>query len=295
MEELSGTKISKEILQELKQEVESLATQNIHPCLAVILVGDDPASAIYVKNKKKKCDQLGIKSVETVLPQDTTQEELLKVIDKYNEDPTVHGILCQVPLPPQCDEEQVIRRIKGQKDVDCFNPCNVGLLAAGTPRYMPCTPYGILQILKRSGHDTKGKCCVVLGRSNIVGRPLSIMMSLKGWDATVTLCHSKTSNLEKVCMRADILVAAIGIPHFVKKEHVKQGAIVIDVGINRIDDPTSKKGFKLVGDVDYENISDVAHAATPVPGGVGPMTITMLMYNTINAARLQSNLPKFEI
>jgi methylenetetrahydrofolate dehydrogenase (NADP+) / methenyltetrahydrofolate cyclohydrolase len=295
MKKISGTEIRNQIISELRQEVERLKEKGIEPTLAVILVGDDPASAIYVRNKKRTCEELGFRSIEKKMSQETTQTELLTVVAELNEDPDVNGILCQVPLPEQCDEHEVILAIRPEKDVDCFHPYNLGLLTAGKPNFMPCTPFGVLQILKRSGYEIKGKNVVVLGRSNIVGRPLSILMSLKGLDATVTVCHSRTQNLPEVCRSADILVAAIGVPRFVTAGFVRKGAVVIDVGTNRIDDPTHPKGSRLVGDVDYDAIGDIAEAATPVPGGVGPMTIAMLMYNTINAARLQAGLEKLEL
>lgn len=295
MKVLSGKDISAKIEILLKEEVDRLAEQKIQPCLAVILVGNDPASAVYVNSKKKACERLGIRSVEHRLSEDSKPEELYKIIEDLNADSSVNGILCQVPLPPQHDENSVIQSIDPAKDVDCFHPYNFGLLAAGMPRFMPCTPFGVLQILKHSGYSTSGKKVAVVGRSNIVGRPLSILMSLKGWDATVTVCHSRTENMAEVCREADIVVAAIGKPEFITADFVKSGAVVIDVGINRVDDASKKKGYRLAGDVDYEGISGVAEAATPVPGGVGPMTIGMLMYNTINAARYQANLDKFEL
>ncbi|MFH2133039.1 MAG: bifunctional methylenetetrahydrofolate dehydrogenase/methenyltetrahydrofolate cyclohydrolase FolD [bacterium] len=295
MKRLSGTEISKAIKEELKKEVSNLKTRGINPKLAVILVGDDPASAIYVNSKKRTCEELGIGSLEKKMPAVTTQAELLAVVNELNRDPSVNGILCQVPLPGQCNEQEVIQTIDPEKDVDCFHPYNLGLLTAGIPKYMPCTPFGILQILKRSDCETSGKHVVVLGRSNIVGRPLSILMSLKAWNATVTVCHSRTRNLPEICATADILVVAIGRAKFVTADFVKKGAVVIDVGTNRIADPGHPKGSRLVGDVDYEGIQGVAAAATPVPGGVGPMTIAMLMYNTINAARFQAGLERFEL
>ncbi|MBU2647372.1 bifunctional methylenetetrahydrofolate dehydrogenase/methenyltetrahydrofolate cyclohydrolase FolD [bacterium] len=295
MKRLSGTEISKAIKEELKKEVSNLKTRGIHPKLAVILVGDDPASAIYVNSKKRTCEELGIGSLEKKMPAVTTQAELLSVVKALNRDPAVNGILCQVPLPGQCNEQEVIQTIDPEKDVDCFHPYNLGLLTAGIPKYMPCTPFGILQILKRSDCEISGKQVVVLGRSNIVGRPLSILMSLKAWNATVTVCHSRTRNLPEICATADILVVAMGRAKFVTAEFVKKGAVVIDVGTNRIADPAHPKGSRLVGDVDYEGIQGVAAAATPVPGGVGPMTIAMLMYNTINAARFQAGLDRFEL
>ncbi|NQU64742.1 MAG: bifunctional methylenetetrahydrofolate dehydrogenase/methenyltetrahydrofolate cyclohydrolase FolD [SAR324 cluster bacterium] len=295
MKRLSGTEISKQIKEELKKEVAVLKSQGVSPKLAVILVGDDPASTIYVSSKKRTCQELGFVSLEKKLPADTTQAELLSVVRELNSDPSVNGILCQVPLPEQCDEQEVIQAIDPEKDVDCFHPYNLGLLTAGMPKFMPCTPFGVLQILKRSGYETSGKQVVVLGRSNIVGRPLSILMSLKEWNATVTVCHSRTRNLPQVCATADILIVAIGRAEFVTAEFVKKGAVVIDVGMNRIQDAGHPKGSRLVGDVDYMGIQDMAAAATPVPGGVGPMTIAMLMYNTVNAARFQAGMARFEL
>ena len=292
---LSGTEISTQIKQELKNEVNKLKKQEIPITLAVILVGDDPASAVYVNNKKLACEKLGIISVEKKMTQQTTQKELLQTVHELNDDPAVNGILCQVPLPNQCDEEEVINTIAVEKDVDCFHPFNVGKLTSGSPRFMPCTPYGVLQILQRSGYSTVGKNVVIIGRSNIVGRPLSILLSQKGYDATVTLCHSRTKDLPRICQQADILIAAIGVPRFVTRDFIKKGAIVIDVGTNRVVDKTHPRGWYLSGDVDYSDISSVATAATPVPGGVGPMTIAMLMYNTINAARYQNKMAGFKL
>ncbi len=287
--------INEAIELELAAEANRLKAQGVHPSLAVILVGDDPASHIYVDNKKKACERLGIRSIEHRLPHDCPQEQLLKVVRELNQDPEIHGILCQVPLPKQCNEDEVIRTIDPNKDVDCFHPYNFGLLAQGQPRFMPCTPFGVLQILKRSHFPTQGKKVVVLGRSNIFGRPFSILMSSKPWDATVTLCHSRSLNLAAECRLADILVAAIGKPLFVTKDFVKPGAVVIDVGINRIEDPQHPKGSRVVGDVDYESLEGIAQAATPVPGGVGLMTVAMLMYNTLNAARFSLGLPPFPL
>ena len=292
---LASKEIKEAIEKDLTQEVASLKSKGVEVCLAVILVGEDPASQIYVGSKEKACERLGIGSLVTRLPKETSQRELLALVKKYNEDPKVNGILCQVPLPKGLNEQEVIEAIHPDKDVDCFHPFNLGLLAAGAPRFMPCTPFGVLQILKRSNIPTQGKKVVVVGRSNIVGRPLSILLSLKGWDATVTLCHSGTQNLAAECAQADILVAAIGKPEFIKPEFVKPGAVVIDVGVNRVDDPSHPKGSKVVGDVDYEAVSAKAQALTPVPGGVGPMTISMLMYNVINAARFQKGLPPFQL
>lgn len=295
MKVLSAKGIKGQIQEELKSAVDDIKEKNVQPKLAVVLVGDDPASAIYVKGKQKDCELLGIKSILKQLPQETAQKQLLDVIRELNEDSSVHGILCQVPLPDQCDEAEVMRTILPEKDVDCFHPYNVGLLTSGKPNFMPCTPFGILQILKRYGYDVKGKNVTIIGRSNIVGRPLSVLLSLKGWDATVTVCHSRTENIKGICKQADILVAAIGRAKFVTADFVKKGAILVDVGMNRIDDPTHPKGSRLVGDIDYEGIKEIAEAATPVPGGVGVMTRSMLMFNTINAARLQNGMDPFEI
>jgi len=295
MKILSGIELRDQILEELKAEVTRLKAIGIIPCLAVVLVGDDPASAIYVRNKKKACESIGIQSLETRLPGNTRQPELMAVVAGLNENPAVNGILCQVPLPPQCDEQEILEAIRPQKDVDCFHPHNIGKLAAGAPNFMPCTPFGILQLLQRNGIAIQGKHVVIVGRSNIVGRPLSILMSLKGVDGTVTLCHSRTRQLTAICRQADILVAAIGRPRFITTDFVKPGAVIIDVGMNRLEDPTHPKGSALIGDVDFVNLKETAAAITPVPGGVGPMTIAMLMYNTINAARFQTGLDRYEL
>ena len=294
MRKISGTEISKKIEVQLKKEVENLNKSSITPCLGVILVGDDPASAVYVGRKKNMCEKLGIQSISVVLPADVAPDRVYEEIEKMNQNSAVHGILCQLPLPSQVAENRVIEMIEPTKDVDCFHPINMGYLAAGRPRFMPCTPFGVLQILRYEDIDITGKEVVVLGRSNIVGRPLSILLSLKGWDATVTICHSRTKNLEAICAGADILVAAIGKPDFVKASFIKPGAVVIDVGINKVK-ADNEKGFRLTGDVDYDDISKKAYAATPVPGGAGPLTIMMLMYNTINAARIQNNMELFQL
>ncbi len=295
MQRISGNKIRKEILNELTLEISNLKQSGITPSLTVVIVGDDPASRVYVNNKKKCCEQIGIASAEIALPATTSFEELSKVIKDLNHDPKVHGILCQSPLPKQCKEDEIIKLIDPAKDVDCFHPYNLGLLCAGTPSFMPCTPFGVLQMLKRSDISTVGKKVVVIGRSNMVGRPLSVLLSLKGWDATTTLCHSRTQNLPEVCRQADILVAAIGRPQMITEEYVKEGAVVIDVGINQVNDESHPKGSYLVGDVAYDQVKEKTKAITPVPGGVGPMTIAMLMYNTINAARMQNDLKPFEL
>ncbi|MBC8257913.1 MAG: bifunctional methylenetetrahydrofolate dehydrogenase/methenyltetrahydrofolate cyclohydrolase FolD [SAR324 cluster bacterium] len=292
---ISGKIISAQINDELRQEVDLLKAKGIEPCLAVVLVGEDPASEVYVRNKKRTCEEIGIKSIGHNLSKTTTQKELETLISTLNDDPAVHGILCQFPLPEGLDETSVILTISPEKDVDGLHPFNAGLIAMGKPRFISCTPYGVLQMLKRSSISTSGKNAVVLGRSNLVGRPIATLLSSKGWDATVTVCHSRTDDLAEVTSQADILIAAIGIPQFVTEKMVKKGAVVIDVGINRIDDPSKAKGSRLVGDVFFEEVEAKAAFITPVPGGVGPMTIAMLMVNTVNAARWQNGLAELNI
>jgi len=281
---ISGKIISTQINEELCLEVKQLKTKGIDPCLAVVLVGEDPASEVYVRNKKRTSEEIGMRSIGHNLPDTTTQRELETLIQSLNADPAVHGILCQFPLPKGLDEKKVIQTIAPGKDVDGLHPLNAGLIAMGIPKFISCTPYGVLQMLKRSGISTSGKNAVVLGRSNLVGRPIATLLSSKGWDATVTVCHSRTSDMTEVTSQADILIAAIGIPEFVKANMVKPGAVVIDVGINRIDDPNKAKGTRLVGDVAFEEVAAKSSFITPVPGGVGPMTIAMLMTNTVSAA-----------
>ncbi len=292
---ISGKIISTQINEELCLEVKQLKTKGIEPCLAVVLVGEDPASEVYVRNKKRTSEEIGMRSIGHNLPDTTTQRELETLIQSLNADPAVHGILCQFPLPEGLDEKKVIQTIAPEKDVDGLHPLNAGLIAMGIPKFISCTPYGVLQMLKRSGISTSGKNAVVLGRSNLVGRPIATLLSSKGWDATVTVCHSRTSDLAEVTSQADILIAAIGIPEFVKANMVKPGAIVIDVGINRIDDPNKAKGTRLVGDVAFEEVAAKSSFITPVPGGVGPMTIAMLMVNTVNAARWQNGLTEMDL
>ncbi len=284
-----------QIKDELRSEVEQLKSRGIEPCLAVILVGEDAASAIYVRNKKKACSDLGIRSVGHDLPDTATQDELENLVQELNDDPAVHGILNQFPLPNGINETRVIQKISPEKDVDGLHPLNAGMIAMGQPRFVSCTPYGVLQMLKRSNIDTSGKKAVVLGRSNLVGRPIATLLSSKGWDSTVTVCHSRTANLADVTSEADILIAAIGIPQYVTANMVKEGAVVIDVGINSIEDSSKKSGTRLVGDVSFEEVEAKASFITPVPGGVGPMTIAMLMVNTVNAARWQNGLPELQI
>lgn len=292
---ISGKIISAQINEELCLEVKQLKTKGIEPCLAVVLVGEDPASEVYVRNKKRTSEEIGMRSIGHNLPDTTTQRELETLIQSLNADPAVHGILCQFPLPEGLDENKVIQTIAPEKDVDGLHPLNAGLIAMGIPKFISCTPYGVLQMLKRSGISTSGKNAVVLGRSNLVGRPIATLLSSKGWDATVTVCHSRTSDLAEVTSQADILIAAIGIPEFVKGNMVKDGAVVIDVGINPIDDPNKAKGTRLVGDVAFEEVAAKASFITPVPGGVGPMTIAMLMVNTVNAARWQNGLTEMDL
>lgn len=277
---IDGKQISKDIKEELKAEVASLAAQGRKCCLAVIQVGNDPASSVYVGNKKKACAYVGIESLAYELPEETTEEELLTIIDKLNKDANVHGILCQLPLPKHINEDHVIKAISPKKDVDGFHPQNVGALVIGEKGFVSCTPAGIIQLLKRSNVEMDGKHCVVVGRSNIVGKPMSLLMLRE--NATVTICHSHTKNLKEICKEADILIVAIGKPQFVDKEYVKDGAVVIDVGIHR------DENNKLCGDVKYDEVEPVASYITPVPGGVGPMTIAMLMHNCVEAMKLYS-------
>jgi methylenetetrahydrofolate dehydrogenase (NADP+)/methenyltetrahydrofolate cyclohydrolase len=281
---ISGNEVSQQLKDEMKEEVAQMKAKGMAPCLAVILVGEDPASKVYVSNKKKACEYIGIRSLETVLPEDTTTEQLLDVIDGYNKDKSVHGILCQLPLPKHIPETKILRSILPEKDVDCFHPFNVGLISIGEVRFLPCTPAGVIELIKRGGFETAGKDVVILGRSNIVGRPLSNMLDQRNMNATVIMCHTKTKNLKEKCLAADIIIAAIGVPEFLKGDMVKDGVVVIDVGINRVDAPGTERGWKLVGDVEYDAVKEKAAAITPVPGGVGPMTIAMLMKNTLTAA-----------
>ena len=259
---------------------DAIAKAGIEPCLAVILVGNDPASRVYVNNKKKACTFCGIRSLEYALPEETTQEELLSRIDKLNRDPAVNGILCQLPVPKQISEKEVIAKIDPKKDVDCFHNENVGRLWTGSYRLLPCTPAGVMALLDHYGIDPAGKHCVIVGRSNIVGKPMAALMLAR--NATVTVCHSRTADLRQQCLQADILVAAVGKAKFITADMVKNGAVVLDVGINRMADG------KLCGDVDFEKVKDKASCITPVPGGCGPMTIAVLMQNTLTAYKIQT-------
>lgn len=289
---ISGKEISEQIREELRGKVAYLKDRNIVPGLGVVLVGDDPASKIYVNNKIKACEDLGLKSKAVILPAEVTEEELLKKVDELNADPEIHAFLVQLPLPKHIDENKVINRIDPHKDADAFHPFNVGRMLIGDPIFMPATPHGIQEMLVRSGNDPAGKHVVIIGRSNIVGKPVAaiLMQKGKGANATVTVCHSRTNNLQEIVKSGDIVVAAIGSPRFITKDMIKEGAVVIDVGTNRVEDATAKKGYRLVGDVDFENVKEVASAITPVPGGVGPMTIVMLMKNAISAAYKANNL-----
>lgn len=272
---IDGKKISQEIKDELKETVASLQSKGIEGALAVIQVGNDPASSVYVRNKKKACEYIGIRSESYELPEETTEDELLALIETLNEDPKVNGILCQLPVPEHMDEQKIIRTIAPSKDVDGFHTQNVGALVVGQQGFVSCTPAGVIQLLKRSGIEISGKHCVVVGRSNIVGKPMALLMLQE--NATVTICHSRTADLKSVCKQADILIVAIGKPKMITAEYVKEGATVIDVGIHRQEDG------KLCGDVDFDQVEPVAGAITPVPGGVGPMTIAMLMNNCVEA------------
>ena len=276
---IDGKQISKQIKDELKEQVAAYKAQGIEVALAVIQVGNYPASTVYVGNKKKACEYIGIQSVSYELPEETTEEELLAIIDKLNHDDSIYGILVQLPVPKHINENHIIQAIDPKKDVDGFHPQSVGALSIGQAGFVSCTPAGIIQLLKRSGIAIEGKECVVLGRSNIVGKPMAMLLLRE--NGTVTVCHSKTRNLKEVTGRADILVVAIGRPKMIDASYVKEGAVVIDVGIHR------DENNKLCGDVDYASVEPVASAITPVPGGVGPMTIAMLMHNCVEAVEIR--------
>lgn len=290
MIELRAKDVRDAIEAELAGQVEALQGAGHAPTLGVIRVGDNPESASYVRGKLKTAERLGIASVNRELPAEISQAELEAEVRALNEDPAVHGILCQLPLPEHLDEARITHLIDPLKDVDCFHPFNFGLLAQGQPRFRPCTPAGILTLLERYGIEVQGRHAVVLGRSNIVGRPVSLLLSQRGCDATVTVCHSRTRDLPGVLRSGDILVVAMGRPGFVTADMVREGAVVVDVGINRVEDASRERGYRLVGDVDYEAVAPRVEAITPVPGGVGPMTVVMLMENTLRAARLQAGL-----
>ena len=277
---INGKEIAQTIKDEMRLEVEELKSAGKSCCLAVVQVGNDPASSVYVSNKKKACEYIGIESLSYELPEETTEEELLQLIDKLNLNEAVHGILCQLPLPRHINEKTILNRISPKKDVDGFHPQNVGALVVGDFGFVSCTPSGIIQLLKRSNIEMEGKNCVVIGRSNIVGKPMALLMLRE--NATVTICHSKTKDLKEICKEADILIVAIGKPKFVNKDYVKPGAVVVDVGIHR------DENNKLCGDVDFDDVESVCSAITPVPGGVGPMTICMLMKNCLDAMKYYS-------
>lgn len=283
---LDGKAIAQEIRAELKEKTAALRERGITPGLGVLLVGDDPASRSYVTAKERACEEVGLYSREVHLPRDAAHGEIFSVVDSFNRDESIDGILVQLPLPDSSIEQRVIESIAPEKDVDGFHPVNVGRMMLGLPAFLPCTPHGVLQILNRSGFQIEGANAVVIGRSNIVGRPLLNLLTQKGplGNATVTMCHTRTRNLAEHTLQADLVIAAAGVPGTVTAEMVREGATVIDVGVNRVPDTSKKSGYRLCGDVDFESVSQKAAAITPVPGGVGPMTITMLLANTIEAA-----------
>ncbi len=294
MERIDGKLVSQKVLEEVGVKVETLKTEHdLVPGLAVVIVGEDPASQVYVRNKVKRATKIGMLSEKHELPTDATQAQVLALVEKLNARTEIHGILVQSPPPPQIDERTVIEAIRPDKDVDCFHPYNVGKLLIGDEDgFVPCTPQGVMRLLAHYQIETSGKHAVILGRSNIVGKPMSVLLSRKSDHAncTVTLCHSRTRNLKELCRDADILVAAMGRPASVTADMVKEGAVVIDVGINRVDDPEAKKGYRLVGDVDFDNVAPRCSYITPVPGGVGPMTIAMLLQNAVTACCRQKGV-----
>ncbi|MEO1826864.1 MAG: bifunctional methylenetetrahydrofolate dehydrogenase/methenyltetrahydrofolate cyclohydrolase FolD [Roseibacillus sp.] len=283
---LNGKEIAADALAGCREQVQDLEARGVTPGLAVVIVGKDPASHVYVGSKVKTCADLGIYSRRIELPEETSQKEVLEVVAGLNADPSIHGILVQSPPPPHINEEEIIRLIDPDKDVDGFHPVNVGkLVMEDDSGFVPCTPQGCIHLLERAGIETSGANAVVIGRSMIVGKPMALLLMGRGINATVTVAHSRTKELAQVCREADILIPAIGRPEFVTSDFVKEGAVVIDVGINRVEDSSRKRGYRLVGDVAYEEVAPKCRAITPVPGGVGPMTIAMLMSNTIKAAR----------
>ncbi len=286
---LDGKSLAEEIRGEVAVGVAEMQQRHgVTPGLAAVLVGDDPASAIYVRNKRRACDEVGMVSDTIILPADSTNEQVLDIIQKLNDDPRFHGILVQLPLPPQVDERLIIESLDPGKDVDGLHPFNVGKLVQGRADFVPGTPAGIQQLLLRNGHDPEGANVVICGRSDIVGKPMALLLMQRaaGANATVTVCHTRTKNLAEITRQADILVAAIGRPNAITADMIKEGAVVIDVGINRVDDESRKRGYRLEGDVDFAAVSEKASAITPVPGGVGPMTIAMLLVNTLTATRI---------
>lgn len=288
---IDGRAVAEKVYAELRHGIANLAQKQITPGLAVVLVGDDPASRAYVRSKDRMCRELGLHSVKLELPANTSQAQLLAEVEKLNRDSAIDGILVQSPPPPQIDEGAIIRALDPAKDVDGFHPANIARLALGdSSGFVPCTPLGCWRLLKESGVEISGAHVVILGRSLIVGKPLALLLMQKGIDATVTVVHSRTKNLAEITRSAEVLVAAIGRAGFVRQEHVREGAVVIDVGINRLDDPSTPRGYRLVGDVAFNEVAPKTKAITPVPGGVGPMTIAMLMANTVKAAELRRGL-----
>lgn len=282
---IDGKQIAADVRQDVANKVSELKKKGVAPCLAVILVGENPASVSYVTGKQKALAEVGMVDRSVHLPETTSEEELLKLIDELNKDNTVHGILVQLPLPKHINEDKVIMAIDPSKDVDGFHPVSVGNLMIGRPGFLPCTPHGIIVLLKKMGIETSGKHAVVIGRSNIVGKPVSILLARKDTNCTVTMCHTGTKNMAEITKQGDIIVVASGHPHTLTKDMVKPGAVIIDVGVNRIPDSTKKSGFRLIGDCDFDDLVETASYITPVPGGVGPMTIAMLMYNTLESAQ----------
>ncbi len=282
---IDGFMIAQKVREEVALEAKNLKNNGIEPCLAVVLVGENPASVSYVTAKEKALIEAGMTDKALYLPESTTQEELLTLIDELNNDSKVHGILVQLPLPKHIDEQKIIETINPKKDVDGFHPVSAGNLLIGRDGFLPCTPNGVLRLLKEMNIETNGKHVVIVGRSNIVGKPLALLMARREINATVTICHTGTKDLKAITQQADILVAAVGSPKMISSDMIKKGAVVIDVGVNRIPDATKKSGFRLVGDVDFDGAVDVASFITPVPRGVGPMTIAMLMQNTLQAAK----------
>ena len=281
---IDGKQVAADIRAEVAQKVAALKKNGKNACLAVILVGENPASVSYVTGKQKALAEVGMQDRSVHLPENTSEEDLLKLIEQLNNDDTVHGILVQLPLPKHINEEKVIMAISPEKDVDGFHPVNVGNMMIGRPGFLPCTPHGIIVLLQRMGIETSGKHAVVIGRSNIVGKPVSVLLAQKSVNCTVTLCHTGTKNLSEITKQADIVVVASGHPHTLTGDMIKEGAVVIDVGVNRIPDSSKKSGFRLVGDCDFDDLKEKASFITPVPGGVGPMTIAMLMVNTLESA-----------
>jgi len=289
---IDGNQVAADMLAELKDEVAKLEERGIVPGLGVILVGDDPASRSYVTAKKRTCEEIGIYSDDNHLPAETSQEKLIAMVEKMNNDLKINGILVQLPLPKHLNEAEILLSIDPDKDVDGFHPMNIGKMVVGEKGFLPCTPHGVIQLLMRSGIAVDGADVVIVGRSNIVGKPLANMLIQKNatGNATVTVCHSRTKDLAAHTKQADIVIAAVGRPNTITADMVKEGAVVIDVGVNRVDDATKKRGYRLVGDVDFEAVREKASFITPVPGGVGPMTISMLLYNTVESARRAAGL-----